>query len=241
MSAHDLHAPSLLSTLAIDRLEGQIPDASITQLRTDLRQFRAWVAEPAFRAATPEAAVAHVIAASGPGLQLKQNLIQVLVSVPNVAELLVDAAVESFESWARSAPSAALAEALAATASAQRFWFRLATFHPKLAGPHLEVSPVELAHTLLPGFLADHLLTLVMMASDGESDTTADPAVVAALETASAEYAHPFHRSVLAFADRLAPSWDPAAPFKPTSLDDLMSLPPHDGAALTVSDVELGA
>lgn len=236
MNALDPQTPSVLSEQAVVRLEGLLPKETIAELRANFRSFRAWVAEPAFRASTPEAAVQHVVQAIGPSVQFKASLIKAFMAVPNGLSLLSKAGLEALSILAPGGSSPDLVEAATHLQQGQRIWQRLAAFHTDLSLFDDTLGPVALGEALTFGFHADNLFTVSCMASDGISGVV-PPATLAALHAAAADFAKRYHRTACDLAERLAPKIDATDPFRTTSLDDLLNLPPFDGRAASVDEI----
>jgi hypothetical protein len=236
MNALELQTPSFLSERAVDHLEGQLPDETIAELRLNLRAFRSWVAEPAFRAPTPEAAVEHVQRAVGPSVQLKATLIAALAKAPGGMMLLARSVIDALTEMVSAGGSPTLVGAADHLQKAQRVWVRFLAVHPELATFASQPLAAELVEALNLGFHADNLLTVRFMATDGDSAPVAPP-IVAALEVAAADIAQRYHQAVLELVERHAPGINPSEPFRPTDLDDLLNLPPFDGPETTVDEI----
>jgi hypothetical protein len=236
MNALELQTPSFLSERAVDHLEGKLPDETIAELRLNLRAFRSWVAEPAFRAPTPEAAVEHVLHAVGPSVQLKATLIAALAKAPGGVMLLARSVIDALTEMVAAGGSPTLVGAAEHLQKAQRVWMRFLAVHPEVATFASQPLAGELVEALNLGFHADNLLTVRFMATDGDS-AAVPPPIVEALESAAADVAQRYHQAVRELLERQAPSVDPLDPFRPTDLDDLLNLPPFEGPEATVDQI----
>ncbi|MFH1468832.1 MAG: hypothetical protein ABIO70_30870 [Pseudomonadota bacterium] len=130
-----------------------------------------------------------------------------------------------------------LVEAADLLQRAQRVWLRFFVFHPDLAGVEATLGSERLGAVLTLGFHSDNLLTISLMAGDGLSDPPCAE-VLWALSAASLDFAKQYHDGVRALVEAIAPQIDETDPFQPTTLDDLLALPPYDGPAATVEEAE---
>ena len=196
MLAVHVQTPAFFFERAVDQLSARFPPDAMIRLEANLRAFRAWVADPAFREPIPDAAVDHVLKAVGPAVQLEAEFIAVLASVPRGMELFIEAVTEDLVDVA---PEGGPQELAHAAELLQRAWLRFAVFHPDLAGVEAVVGDDRLGEVLTLGFHADNLLTVV---------------------------------------DGAAPQLDEADPFKPTTVADLLALPPYDGPSATPEEMD---
>ena len=237
MAAVQLQTPSFFSERAIDRLAASFPPAARERLKANLRAFRSWVAEPAFRAKSPAEAVKHVLVSVGPSVQFKAEFLAVLAAVPNGIMLFVQAMSEELGSLAPEGAEPALGRALDLLQRAQRIWFRFLAFHPD-GGALESIAGIERITAVLDlAFHADNLATVSCMAADGESGRVKVP-MLKALCAAAEDYARRYHAAVRDLVEQVAPVRDPAHPFAPSSLADLLALPPYDGPAASVEEMD---
>lgn len=237
MLAAQLQTPSLLSERSIDRLAAGFPEAARERLRANFRAFRSWVAEPAFRAKTPAQAVEHVLGCVGPAVQLKAELLAIVAAVPGGFEILVAAVTEELGSLVPEGGPADLASALDHLQRAQRIWFRFVTFHPDLAAVEELVGVDKIVAVLDEGFHADNLVAVCFMATDSESGKVKAP-IVRALAAAAEEHAQRFHAAVSDLVEQVASAGATGRSFESSSLADLLALPPYDGPAATVEEMD---
>ncbi len=229
--------PTFFAERAIDRLVGRLPSEALARLRANLRAFRAWVAEPAYRADGGPAAVQHVLASVGPSVQLKADFLMALASVPRGFELFFEAVTDELLDIVPEDGPEVLTRATEHLVRAQRVWFRLMLFHPDLDGVERAVGNARLSETLTIGFHADNLLTVCFMAMDGESGRIA-PAVLDTLLDAAADFSARYHAAVTGLAEAVAPQVDEQTPFEPSALADLLALPPCDSPPLTPEEMD---
>lgn len=237
MHAVQVQTPAFFFERAIDQLAARFPADAMERLRANLKAFRAWVAEPAFRAPGADAAVTHVLEAVGPAVQFKAEFLAVLASVPQGVELFIEAVTEDLVDMVPDKGPQGLAEAADLLQRAQRTWLRFAVFHPDLAGVEAAVGGERLGEVLTLGFHADNLLTVCLMAGDGDS-APPKKSVQKALCGAARDYAQRYHQAVRGLVEAAAPPFDEADPFKPTTLADLLALPPYDGPAATPDEMD---
>lgn len=229
--------PTFFAERAIDQLVGRFPPHAVERLRANLRAFRAWVAEPAFRAAGGDATVQHVLASVGPSVQLKADFLMALASVPRGFELFFEAVTDELLDVVPEDGPQQLADATEHLVRAQRVWLRLMLFHPDLDGLERTVGRERLGEVITLGFHADNLLTVCFMALDGESGTV-DAGALASLLNAAASHAERYHAAVTSLAEAVAPDIHEHSPFTPSALADLLALPPYDGPPVSVEEMD---
>lgn len=234
MLAVQLQTPSFFSERAIDRLAASFPAAARDRLKANLQAFRSWVAEPAFRAKSPAAAVEHVLKSVGPAVQLKSEFLAVVAAVPNGFDLLMRVGTDEIAALAPEGGSPTLVEAIAWLQRAQRTWFRFIAFHPDGGGLDAVAGIDRITTVLDLGFHADNLVTISCMATDGESGRVR-AAVQHALCAAAVDYAERYHSAVRDLVERVVATKEPS---EPSSLADLLALPPYDGPAATVEEMD---
>lgn len=205
-------------------------------MKVNFKAFRAWVAEPAFRASSPEAAVEHVVRSVGPSVQLKAEFLSVVAAVPNGFDLLVRAVTEELVDLVPRGGSPALARAVEHLQRSQRFLFRFAAFHPDPQAVERVAGVDRLSAVLDLGFHADNLVTVSCMAADGESGGV-KAAVLNALAAAADDFAERYHSAVRDLVEEVAGTRDAARSFEPSTVADLLALPPFDGPAATVEEM----
>lgn len=229
--------PTFFAERAFDQLVGRFPSHAVELLRANLRAFRAWVAEPAFRAAGGDAAVQHVLASVGPSVQLKADFLVALASVPRGFELFFEAVTDELLDVVPEDGPQQLTEATEHLVRAQRVWLRLMLFHPDLEGVERTAGSERLGEVITLGFHADNLLTVCFMALDGESGIV-DAGALASLLDAAASHAVRYHAAVTSLAEVVAPEVDEHSPFTPSALADLLALPPYDGPPVSVEEMD---
>lgn len=232
-----VQTPTFFFERAIDRLASKFPAEGTERLRANLHAFRAWVAEPAYRERSPEDAVEHVLKAVGPSAQLRAQFMLTLASVPRGFELFLEAVTEGLADTVPRDGAPELAEAAILLQRAQRTWVRFIAFHPDLAGVERSVGIERIGGVLTLGFHADNLFTICLMATDGLS-AVPSPRVLDALSAAALDGARRYHQGVRSLVEAVAPEIDTEAPFRSTAVADLLSLPPYDGPAATVEEME---
>lgn len=228
--------PTFFYERALDLLADRFPQGAMERLRANLAAFRSWIAAPAYRASGPKAAVDHILNSAGPAVQLKVDFIGVLADVPDGFALLATIMTMEPGKILPVEQDPALAEAVADLQAGQRTWLRFVTFHPDLAGVEARVGTERLTDVINLCFHADNLLTVCMMGADGSCGSV-PPLVHEAIAAAAADYAARYHAAVRDLVESAAPSLDPADPFKATTLQDLLALPPYDGPAASVHEM----
>ena len=237
MIAVQVQTPTFFFERAIDRLARRFPAEAIERLKANLQAFRVWVAEPAFREGSPQDAVQHVLNAVGPAVQLKAGFLATLASVPDGIELFLQAVTEGDGDMVAGDGTPESADAADLLQRAQRLWVRFFYFHPDVAAVERAVGSDRLGEVLTLGFHADNLLTVCLMATDGAS-AAPSPRVIEALCTAARDFAQKYHHGVRSVVESVAPQIDTEAPLEPTTVADLLSLPPYDGPAATLEEME---
>jgi hypothetical protein len=232
-----VQTPTFFFERAIDRLASKFPAEGMERLKANLRAFRAWVAEPAYREQSPEDAVEHVLKAVGPAVQLRAEFLATLASVPRGFELFLEAVTEDLADMVPEEGTPELVEAANLLQRAQRVWVRFIAFHPDLAEVERSVGSEQIGGVLTLGFHSDNLLTICLMATDGLS-APPSPQVLDALSAAALDHARQYHQGVRSLVEAVAPEIDTEAPFESTTVADLLSLPPYDGPAATVEEME---
>lgn len=233
-----VQTPTFFFERAADRLASKLSTEEMEQIKANLRAFRTWVAEPAYRAPSPEDAVEHVLEAIGPAAQLKAAFLATLTSVPGGLDLFIEAVTEDLaDTVSDEGGGLELTEAADLLQRAQRMWFRFLAFHPDLEMMERSVGREQIGSVLTHGFHADNLLTICLMATDGQS-VAPSPQVLDALSAAALHYSSRYHRGVRSLVEAVAPKVDTAAPFRSTTVADLVALPPYDGPAATVEEME---
>ncbi len=235
MFATQVQTPTLFSERTIDLLVGRFPPETTRRLRANLAAFRSWVAAPAYRAKSPKAAVAHVVAAVGPALQLKMELITALGEVPDGLRLFTSTVLEGPAELPME-PDSRLGLATEHLYASQRMWLRFMSFHPDLAAVQAKIGFEQIADAVSLGFHADNLLTVCVMGTDGTCGVVR-PSFRQALEQAAVDYASRYHHAIKKLVKSAAPPFDKLQPFKQSTLADLLSLPPFDGPAVSVPEL----
>jgi len=170
-------------------------------------------------------------------VQFKAEFIAALESVPDGLELFVRAMTEEVDLAAAAVNGPdELAEAASLLQRAQRVLLRFIGFHPRSDSFDSEVGVDRLAACLTDGFHADNLLTVGFMAMDGESGVV--PAdLVRALARAALVHSRSYFESVRQLVSEVSPP--PGGELsKTSSLEDLLALPPVDGPARSVEELD---
>lgn len=222
---------------AMYRLASKFPEEGMERIKANLQAFRAWVAEPAFRAQTPELAVAHILNAVGPAVQLKAELLATLASVPHGLELFLQAMSEDLPDLVPEERPLELLKTANLLQRAQRVWARSIALDPDLSAIERSVGSEQIGTTLTSGFHADNLFTTCLMATDGLSPAPS-PQVLHALCIAALDFARQYHQGVQTLVETGAPEINADDPLKPTTVADLRSLPPYDGPAATIEEMK---
>lgn len=232
-----LPTPIFLTEQALDRLVGEIPPQALADLREATSAFQAWVAQPALRMGTAEQAVAHVLGAAGSSVSLRVAFARALASVPDGPVRFLQIIAESLGDLLPPDLPAPAREAADGLQRAQATWARLMALHPRLGRLEGVTDAAHVNRLLTAGLHADTLLLVVLigLAPEGEP---ASPEVVRGIAEAAAEHARAYHRGVRTLAESLVP---PLAADAATTVDDLLALPPFDGPARSMEEIQAAA
>ncbi len=237
MQAVKLHTPVFLAERDLERLVGRLPMAAVEKIRTHLRLFQSWVAEPALRKASAEEAVRHVLESGGTAAQFKVAFIEALAQVQGGVEALLREGAEHLGDDEQVKELPALAAAVDRLQCAQRSWIRFLSFHPSAARILNDYDRTELMRLVDVGFHADNLLTVAFIGLNELRDEV-DPAVLEGIAEAAKAWTGEYYGAVRDVVESAGPTIDPAAPFQKRTLADLLALPPHDEAAATVDEMD---
>lgn len=236
MLASKVQTPTFLYERALDLLVDRFPPAAMERLRANLAAFRAWIAAPAYRKKSAKAAVEYILNSAGPAVQLKVEFITLLGEVPDGFALLAEVVTDELDDVTPQEHDPVLAEAVGHLQAAQRIWLRFVTFHPDLEGVEGAIGAERLAEVISLGFHTDNLLTVCLMGADGSCGAVR-PQVQHALAAAAGDFAERYHTAVRGVVELAAPTFDAARPFRTTTLQDLLALPPYEGPAAKAAEM----
>lgn len=220
----------------MDWLRDRLSPAALEKIRTHLRLFQSWVAEPALRKPSARAAVQHVLESGGTAAQFKVAVVEALAQVPGGLEALLREATEHLGDDEALEELPALDAAVDQLQCAQRSWVRFLSFHPN-APQILDSHGRQVLRLIDVGFHADNLLTVALLGLHERREDT-DRSVLEGIAEAAREWTGAYYGAVRDLVESVGPTIDPADPFRTRPLADLLSLPPHDEAAATIEEMD---
>lgn len=229
--------PTFVLERDIDRLKGKLPPETVERLGTSMQQFRAWVAAPALRKNGLEDAVKHVVQDSAAvAMQFKLDFIGALVETDGAMDVFLEAVTGDLAE----APAASLNEDLALAidllVSGLRSWVRFFSVHPDLDVEAMGWTEA-VTEAIGLGFHADNLITICFFGLDGECGEV-DEDLLAGLCAEAKELAGAYYATVRDMVEAYGPSIDEEEPFRTTTVQDLLNLPPYDGETATIEEMD---
>ncbi len=236
LAASQVQTPLFFVERDLERLVGLLPVEAIATLKWNMGAFRATIAQPALIAESSEKAVEHMLESAGIAAQIKVEFVKAISSVPDGLEIFLRVIGEHLGDLVEVEAEPMLLEAVDHLQAAQRLWYRFLAFYPDLPGVEQQVGINRLMAIISFGFQADSFLTVCLMGASGDCESR--PEVLSALCVEARTWAERYQVAIQELAEELAPKLDEAEPFAATTLDDIMSLPPFDGPATTIDQMD---